>query len=116
MADQIDLREPETVKQIVVVENQIRKPIELLEILGLFRACVRRRIHPAMCREVVEESVPLLSEGTMKINDGRALALDDHRIGREAARQLDILRCLDIHAVTFASPLLTFAADRASCG
>ena len=59
---------------------------------------MRRRIDAAMRREIVEEAVPFLAERTVEINYGRAFALDNHRIGREAARQLDTLRRLGIHA------------------
>ncbi len=115
MPDQIDPLEAETVKQIVVVENQIRKAIELIEIFGFCGASMRRRIHTMVGRQVVEESVPLLAERTVKIDHGRALALDNHRIGREAARQLDALRCLHVHAWTLAAPLVILTAGRASC-
>src|SRR6266446_2118185 len=114
MPDQIDLLKPETVKQIVVVENQIGKAIKVIEVFGFFRTGIRGRIDTSMQCQVVEESVPLLPEGTVKINDGRAFALDDHRVGREAARQFDILRRLDVHAGTFASPLTALTAGRAT--
>src|SRR6204780_5423765 len=114
MPHQIDALEPETIEQVVVVENQVRKPVELLEIVGLLRAGMRRRIHAAMRREVVEDAVPLLPERTGKIDHRRAFALDDDRICREAARQLDVLRCLRIHAWTFASPLVDLTDGRAT--
>ena len=72
MADQIDALKPESVKQIVVVQKQIGNPIELLEVLGLFRARMRRRIDAAICGEIVEEAVPFLAEGTVQIDYGRA--------------------------------------------
>src|SRR5258706_15500966 len=77
----------------------------MLEVVGLLRARMRGRIDASMSREVVEEAIPFLPERTVQINDGRAFALDQHRIRCEAARQLYILFGRGIHAWTFASAM-----------
>src|SRR5260370_14786360 len=75
MPDKIDVLEPETVKQIVVVKNQIRETIKLLKIPGLFRSGMPWRIHASMRRPAVKESYPFLPERTPKINHARPFSL-----------------------------------------
>src|ERR1700722_308224 len=103
MAHQIDAVQSEAIKKIVVVQNQIGQPVEMLEILSLLRARVRRRVDLAVGREVIEKAVPLLPERTVKINHRRARTLYQDGIGSEAARQFDILRGCGVHAWTLAS-------------
>ncbi len=72
MAHQIDALQPEAIEQIVVVEDQVRQAIQLLEVVGFLGAGVRGRVDPSMRREVVEEAVPFLAERTVEIYDRRA--------------------------------------------
>ena len=80
MADQDRLFELQRVQQLVVAEDEIPQPVELIDLIGRARrrAGMLRRVHGEVAREDVEKRIPRESPRAVKEHEGRTAALRHH--------------------------------------